>query len=455
MQITAKPRGGAGVPAAPAPPPRTSCGRFALLLAARARAAIVAALLIPCLSSGTALASTSSELALSLDEAVALGLDQSPTYRVAAVEVERARGARLGAEPYFPGNPLLSFDAGPRDQADERGTKFSYQARIEQPVDVAGQRKARLAEADANIALAEARLAVAGAEVRTRVRSAYVNALIAARRVDDAEQRVATAERLERAARDRVATGAASEVEQRLAEAERGKAEAERLAAATDLQQARAALAAQLDLPPGQTLRLTTALGAPPPRTFDADTLVDVALERRRELLALREEGRAIDAELTRLRAERIPPVSFVFNMQQDSPDQYWAGPGISIAAPVWRRNQGSIAEAEAARRRNRLEVETSARSTERELRVAIDAAKQRRQELDLLERSVLRAVERSRDLVVDGWQAGKFDLFRVLTLENDLVNARRAYLDAIAALWNAELEIDRTLGLGKEEEAS
>jgi outer membrane protein TolC len=141
--------------------------------------------------------------------------------------------------------------------------------------------------------------------------------------------------------------------------------------------------------------------------------------------------------------------------MQQDSPDQYWAGPGISIAAPVWRRNQGSIAEAEAARRRNRLEVETSARSTERELRVAIDAAKQRRQELDLLERSVLRSVERSRDLVVDGWQAGKFDLFRVLTLENDLVNARRAYLDAIAALWNAELEIDRTLGLGKEEEAS
>jgi cobalt-zinc-cadmium efflux system outer membrane protein len=431
MSITIRPRGGASV-----------------LAAALARA-FAAAPPAPSGATGT------SEIALSLDEAVALALEQSPTYRVAAIEVERARGARLGAEPYFPGNPLLSFDAGPRDQADERGTKFSYQARLEQPVDVAGQRAARLAEADAGIALAEARLAVAGAEVRTRVRAAYVNAQIAARRVDDAQQRVATAERLERAARDRVATGAASEVEQRLAEAERGKAEAERLAATTDLQEARAALATVLDLPPGQTLRLSTALAAPPPRTLNADTLVEVALERRRELLALRQEGRAIDAEIERLRAERIPPVSLVFNMQQDSPDQYWAGPGISIAAPVWRRNQGSIAEAEAARRRNKLELETSARSTERDLRTAIEAAKQRRAEWELLDRSVLRAVERGRDLVVDGWQAGKFDLFRVLTLENDLVNARRAHLDAIAALWNAELEIDRTLGLGTEEKAS
>lgn len=426
--------------------------------AAGRRAAAVLLALALCLAGPPARgseASSDASRALSMDEAVALALDQSPTYRVAAIEVERARGARLGAEPYFPGNPLLSFDAGPRDQADERGTKFSYQARIEQPVDLAGQRAARLNEADANIAAAEARLAVAGAEVRTRVRAAYVNAQVAARRVDDAQQRVATAERLERAARDRVATGAASEVEQRLAEAERGKAEAERLAATTDLQEARAALATALDLPPGQTLRLTTALAAPPPRTLSADTLVQVALERRRELLALRQEGRAIDAEIERLRAERIPPVSFVFNMQQDSPDQYWAGPGISIAAPVWRRNQGSIAEAEAERRRNRLELETSARSTERDLRTAIDAAKQRRAEWELLDRSVLRAVERSRDLVVDGWQAGKFDLFRVLTLESDLVNARRAHLDAIAALWNAELEIDRALGLGKEEEAS
>lgn len=424
----------------------------------RSRGAVVLVLaaslaLLPAIARGDA--PVAGELALSLDEAVALGLEQSPTYRVAAVEVERARGARLGAEPYFPGNPLLSFDAGPRDQADERGAKFSYQARVEQPVDVAGQRAARLAEADANVALAQARLAVAGAEVRTRVRAAYVTALIAARRVEDADRHVETAERLERAARDRVSTGAASEVEQRLAEAELGKAQADRLAAATDLQQARAALAAQLDLPPGQTLRLTSTLGAPPPRTFDADTLVGVALERRRELLALRQEGRAIDAEIDRLRAERIPPVSLVFNMQQDSPDQYWAGPGISIAAPVWRRNQGSIAEAEAARRRNRVELETSARSTERDLRVALEAATQRRAEFDLLDRSVLRAVERSRDLVVDGWQAGKFDLFRVLALENDLVNARRAYLDAIAALWNAELDIDRTLGLGTEEEAS
>ena len=414
------------------------------------RALVLCAVLIAV--PATARASDAPEpLRLSLDAAVELARRNSPLVKEAEAEVARARGARLGVEPLFPQNPTLAFDAGPRDQADEAGTKFSYQMRLEQPVELFGQRARRLEAADQQITLSQARLALIGAEVAVRLRRAYVEALIAARGREFAAQRVAYAERVLEGARLRVAAGASSEVEARLPEAESGRARAAELVAQGELEQARSALRAILDLAASQALMLTTPLAPPPPPAQDADALVAQALARRRDLLALRQEGRAIDAELARLRAERIPPLSLAVNVQQDSPDQYWVGPGIAIAPPVWRRNQGAIAQAEAERQRNRVAVDASQKATERDLRLAVLTTELRRREFELLDGSVLRTIERSRDLILDGWTAGKLDIFRVLAIELDLVAAQQAFLGAISALWQAQLEIDRALGVGQE----
>jgi len=385
-------------------------------------------------------------LALSLDAATALALRQNSTYRAADTEVARSRGARRTAEAPFPANPAIEVEAGPLREDD--ATHLGYAAKVEQRLDLPGQRQARLRAADERIGLAEARRQAVAAEVRARVRIAYVAALVAQRQREFADHQVAYLERTYEAARVRVESGATSAIERRLAESELGRARVTCSQAAgmeqRTLQDLRAILAIAYDRP----LALTTPLSAPSVRDLDRGRLVETARARRRDLLTLRQEGKAIDADIARWRSERLPQVAVTVMAQQDAPGAYWVGPGVQVGLPVWQRYQGEIAVATADRQRQQIELDAAEQAAARDLWVACDLAERRREEVALFERSVLAAAEGARDLVFDGWQAGKFDVFRVLTAERDLVTAQLGYLQDLSALWEAEIEIDRALGV-------
>lgn len=390
-------------------------------------------------------------LSLSLVEATRIALRDSPAYQIAATEVERSRGARLAATPPFPDNPIVSFAAGPREQGV--GPQTSYAAEVLQRIDLFGQRGTRIEAADQQVALAEVRLRAVAADLRAQVRTAYVAALISARRVEFAERHVAFAEQVYAAASQRTAQGAASDIEKRTAETELGLARAARAQAQANRLLATHELRVVLGLGHDRPLSLTTPLAPPPPRPLTAAELEDAARERRRDLQALRQEGKAIDAEIDRLRRERLPAVWLEFNVEQDSipRGEYWIGPGIAFSAPVWQRNQGALAVAAAERQRQRIALQSTEIAALRDVNLAVALVAQRREEVLALEEAVENAAA-LRELVLDGWQAGKFDIFRVTLAEVELVTARVGYLNALSALWTGEIGIDRAIGLIEEE---
>jgi outer membrane protein TolC len=69
-----------------------------------------------------------------------------------------------------------------------------------------------------------------------------------------------------------------------------------------------------------------------------------------------------------------------------------------------------------------------------------------RREELHAVER-MLAHEETVRALVRTGWEAGKFDFFRVLLAERSVADTRQARLDLCAELWGNAIEINRLLG--------
>ena len=411
----------------------------------RSLSSLVCVLAFAALSPSVTVAADPS-LALSLDEATALALRQNPTYRAASTEAARSRGARRTVEAPFPANPAIEFDAGPLREDD--ATHLGYAAKIEQRVDLLGQRRARLRAADERISLSELRARAVAAEVRARARIAYVAALVAQRQREFADQQVVYLERTYEAARVRAESGATSEIERRLAESELGRARVTRSQASGTEQRALQDLRAVLGVAYDRWLALTTPLAAPSVRVLDRPRLLETAQSRRRDLLVLRQQGKAIDADIARLRSERLPQVAVTVMAQQDAPGAYWVGPGLQVWLPVWQRYQGEIAVATVDRQRQQIELDAAEQAAARDLWVACDQAERRRDEVALFERSVLDAAEAARDLVFEGWQAGKFDVFRVLTAERDLVGARLAYLQDLSALWEAEIEIDRAVGV-------
>ena len=385
---------------------------------------------------------------LTLDQAVARAEEASGLVRRARAEREVVAARDVGASLLLPANPVLAGSAGPRHEDDPGGrlSGTSYALRLEQTVELAGQRGTRRAEVARAVEVARWRESIARAEVRARVRAAYVGAQLAEAQAQAARRRVELVQQLVDGVQTRVDTGAASNVDLQLARVERGRAVRERLEAELAKARALAELRVLIGLGTERPVALTAEVGQPA-RVSSLDGLLVRARAQRSELKALAASHDEIDAALIRLRREAVPSPTLFLDLQRDLPGQLYVGGGVALPLPVWRRNQGELAVARANRARLDTETEATEREIDAEVATAYHGLEANLQIVDTLEHEVLPAAEAAVDLTTQGWRAGKFDLFRVILASREARDARRNQLESLGALWQAAIAVDRATG--------
>jgi len=389
-----------------------------------------------------------SSLSLSLPDALDRAERESALVRRAVREREEIAAREVGAGILLPTNPLLGVAAGVRRDPSydpTRGPTFALRA--EQMIEVAGQRGARLEVVRQAVRAARLREDVARTEIRARVRTAYLGALVADELVAVARRRAELADKLVTAADTRAGAGAASDVERALARLERGRAVRAVLEAELGASAARGALKTALGLGATRELVLTTSLVPPAPHTLDVAELLRRAHERRRELAALEGSRQELDAELARLSREAIPSPTLSLDVGRDLPGQGFITAGLAVPLPLFRRYQGEKALVRAAQSTLDDERLLLSRQIDAEVAVAVRTLEARQAELSLLEREVLPSADSSESLVTEGWRAGKFDLFRVIQVAREAGEVRTARLEALGALWEASVALDRAVG--------
>jgi len=407
---------------------------------------------------GTSLPTATAAAAPESDAApTSLSLDEALTRAEAAsVLVRRARADRalvasrdVGASLRLPTNPLASFGAGRRREADGSGRAQGVQmaAHVEQTFEVAGQRGTRRAEVARQLDAAGWRETAARVETRARVRAAYVGTLLADAQMAASRRRVDLVRQLVDGVRTRVQTGAASSVDLDLARVEQGRAIRDRAAAEQSRALALAELRVLVDLPPDTAIMLTTVLGPPPQRTSAVGPLLARAEAYRAELKELSAEREATDAAITRLSREATPNPTLFVDFQRDLPGQTYLGGGVAQPLPLWRRNQGELAVARSQRDRLGEESVLARREVAAEVERAFRSASVQAELLHAIETEMLPAAESAVDLITQGWRAGKFDLFRVIQASREAAESRRDYLVALGALWEATIALDRAVG--------
>lgn len=324
---------------------------------------------------------------------------------------------------------------------------LGVQAHLEQTVEVGGQRGARQTEVARSVDAARARERVAEVESRARARTAYVSALLAAAQLEVAKRLEELATKLEASVETRVSTGAASDIDLRLATLERGRIQRDRFELVQAAGDALAELRGLLALAPETPLALTTPLAAPggePPPLGDALTR---ARERRAELLALDAQRSELDATLTRLGREALPSPTLFVDLEQDRPGEIFARGGLAIPLPFARRKQGELAVTRAARTNVDVERALGEREVALEVERAWREARNRRAQVEIDENAVVPSAEAALELLTQGWRAGKFDLFRVIQASREARDARRRAFEDLGRLWQARIELDRTMG--------
>lgn len=370
---------------------------------------------------------------LSLREALARsGVEQegaAPTNpRISGPRQDVAAAAALVDQADTRPNPSISLEAenvaGTGVFSGLDATEYSLTANL--PIELGGKRRARVQTAQAEFAATQLRGEMAVAELGWMVRQRYVDAVAAEARVDllrDIRERDVE---LARIAQALVENGREPPLRAMRARSALAETEADLIAAQAEALAARQALGALWSDETAPSVPSTFPAIEPP------DHLMAGHSGLRLRIAAAERE--AAEAQVARERTLAVPDprVSAGVKRFEESGDQAFVV-GVSVPLPIWNRNQGNVAAAQArARAASAREAIALAdyRQDVAQARADYLAAEARARTLS---KESLPQAEEALRLAQIGYRNGKFPLIEVLAAAETRDGIRREIIAASA----------------------
>jgi cobalt-zinc-cadmium efflux system outer membrane protein len=366
-----------------------------------------------------------------LHEVVRLAKEHAPSTVSARAGVAIGKAGYAGARLAPFANPVLEIHA-------ERGTMGTKDVAIEGelwiPVELSGQRGARIAAVDAYVAwqteaLGAARAAAAGGAVR-----AYGAAVVAAERVRTFE-RIASVSRDEAEVyRQRLGAGDATQTEATLANVELARNRITLRESRADLTHALTELRRVTGVP---TFGEPTRSPEPPMGpTGDPRAFARRSATGSPHVTSYTREATYYAREKQRQAREASSPVSVILQGGRGDLGEARFGGGIAIALPVARRNQGEQAKADAERLRAIAEREATKRAIETTVEGLFEEREEVRAAIEELATQAKPAAQAAIDAALATQQAGKGELLAVLTARRDFALLETRRLELLEREW-------------------
>lgn len=163
------------------------------------------------------------------------------------------------------------------------------------------------------------------------------------------------------------------------------------------------------------------------------------------ETAARRKEAAELERDLAR--SERISDPSLELLGGRDGEDATIVEAGVSIPLPLFNRNQGRIAAAEARIRRAESEMEAVRNDLFRRLNEAYQTFMVAQDRVTVYQDEILPKAERALSQTDEGYRQGKFSFLDVLDAQRTLAEARIAYVASLADLNLSVAELEQLTG--------
>lgn len=412
----------------------------------------VVLLLILSLSAGTGARAQDLNLPqrLTLEEAIRIARERNPTLAAARNTVEVAEAERLGAR--LRPNPAVSLlsDNYPLFEPN-RPNFFNNQQltlRVDQELELAGRRRLRGEAAVVGVSVAEGAFLNQARRLELEVRRSYFAVVLAKADADLAQASLAEIDNVISLNRARYEVGEISGGDVRRIQVERLKFVDDQFAAQLALRNARSGLLALLNAPDlglsFDVVETLDAAGTATPPPTDAPVALD-PLSLRAEALAQRPDLRAAQAQVQRAdtetllqRALRTPNMTVGAGYQRNFGADAFVF-GVTVPLPIFNKNQGAVARAEAERRQAANLAEAATADVLLEVQQAVNTLDVARSRVQYIEREYLQPARESRDIVLAAYRLGSATLM-------DYLDAQRAFRDTLRTYNRALYE--RRLGL-------
>jgi len=352
-----------------------------------------------------------------------------------------AKAQMAGARVSALGNPYVDFQA---EQGLARNPTQELQAiaYVYFPVDLTGQRGARIEEADRLVKWREVGVSDARGIASGEAVAVYGEIILGAARIAQATSGEQTARDEAKYFAGRLEAKDTTVYEKSLADAEvarwiQSRAEAELRFSSARARFTQLTGASDLGTPPSEGT-------VTPPRLRAAwdDAFMVKVVDRSPVVARLNAERTYWEASVDRYKSERIPPVAFELIGGRGDLGEARIGAGVVLTFPVTRRYQGEIARAEQGRSHAVSRVSLYRGVVEARLRAAREALSTVSKAVEELDDAGMPALERAVTASVEGFKLGKIEITRVLLARRDLAIARARRLDLIEAGWRAYADL-------------
>ncbi|MBY8965000.1 TolC family protein [Algiphilus sp.] len=382
---------------------------------------------------------------LDLNQALDWAERNNPTLISARIGLRQREGALVHAERAVPANPQLGLEAADRDPRDGSAST-DIGIRLSQEFWIAGQGGLRQRAAQARLSGDEADLRFLQVAMRSRVRAAFLDAVVAERAVATAREVVAVNRDLADYAQRRLDAGQGTRMEANVARIGAGRARALLARAQSERAQARIRLRELLALAPDAPLQLEGRLRPTAPEMPDKQVLIERAVAQRDDLAAAASRVAAAREELQLARRQVIPNLT-VFGFYQEEEGARIAGGGVSLPLPVLHRYGGERQQAIAGLDAARLDRETLERQVRLQVLSALSGMQAARQRVQAMSDEVVAAARENFALTQRAFQAGELGAPALTTAQDTLINTRRDHLDALRELVATGTELERATG--------
>ena len=386
---------------------------------------------------------------LTLAQALAIAFERNPALLAVQREIEIAQADKLDVSRRP--NPAFTFESEGYSPGRDDASFINNQEltlRFDQELELGGRRALRVAAAQAGVAVASARADDARRLLALEVQRAYFQAVLAT--ADRAVSRESL-EELDRAIglnRARFQQGEISGGELRRLQVERLRFVDDVFSAELALRNAKSALLALMNMtslnqsfdvveplavsspvapaPASATTSILTAnIGA------QAASLTPEALARRPDVVAVRQEVERAQTQTRLQRALRSPNITLGGGYKRDFGTNSVVF-GATLPLPLFNRNQGGVARAEAEREQAASRLRATELAARLQLQQAANAVDVNRERVQYIEREYLTTARESRDIVLASYRLGAADLIDFLDAQRTFRDTARTYNRAL-----------------------
>lgn len=388
---------------------------------------------------------------LTVEDAIRLALQHNTTLQAHQANVTAVAGDLRQART-FPHNPRLEIEGSlGRERQETRQGARTLTVKLSQEFPLGGKWHQRTQVASAGLDRSKWEVHNAQRELLKDVQATFYRLVFLEEKRTLVEQTLDLAQQLVQLAAERYRVGESPQLDVNLAQVEVQQVQRQRLEVLSQLTQARAALNRLLARPPDAPVHVHGTLEAPLP-SYDETQLRVQALQQRPDLRSRQATVAAAQAEVDLARAARVPDIEIglVFEREETGASvRQTFGGSVALPLPLWNRNRGAIAAAQARTRVAALERDALEQGIAAEVAMTLAELQRLQASLQLFQDTIVPQSQANLGFLRQAFTAGQVGIVPLVTEQRALIALRNDYLETRFAYRTTLVALETLLGGG------